>query len=329
MDILLALVAAFLFALGLVLQEKAASAVPDEGVGAGFLIGLVRRPVWVIGLAVLGLGYVAQAIALGVGRVVVVQPLLVSSIVFALPLGFFISHKRILRIEVIGAVLVAVSLFVLLVASSPSEGRDDAPLKDWLISGGVCLGIAALCWLAARGRRPNLRAGLLGIGGGVLFGFTAVLTKTTVSQLGDGVTDVLGHGHVYALIVISVAAFWLQQAALQTGALAAAVASSMAFDPLSSLVLGMTVVDERPDTAAWRIAVSVISLIGMLVGLVLLARGKGATAEDEVPAPAAHTGGPSALLQSLLGRREFPGRKPASADRAGPGTDRAGAGGGT
>jgi hypothetical protein len=306
MDIALALVAAFLFALGLVLQERAASKVPDEGVGAGFLVTLAKRPVWLLGLGVVVLGFVAQAVALGVGRVVVVQPLLVASIVFALPLGVVISHKRILRVEMLGAVLVTAGLAVLLAVSSPEKGRDDAPLEDWLIAGGVCGAIAVALWLAARGRQPNLRAGLLGTAGGILFGFGAVLTKATVAQVDDGITVVLSHGHVYALIVVSIAAFWLQQASLQTGALASAVASGMAFDPLSSLVLGMTVAEERPSAAGWAIAVSVISLIGMLVGLVLLARGKAATAASPVPAPAAHTGGPSAVMQSVLGRRAFP-----------------------
>jgi threonine/homoserine efflux transporter RhtA len=66
-DVALALAAAFFFALGLVLQEKAASEQPDETVGAGFLVRLVRQPIWLLGLAMQGVGFVAQAIALGVG----------------------------------------------------------------------------------------------------------------------------------------------------------------------------------------------------------------------------------------------------------------------
>ena len=82
MDIVLALVAGFLFALGLVLQELAASAQPRESVGGGFILRLVHQPVWLLGLASQGFGFVAQAWALGIGRMVIVQPLLVSTIVF-------------------------------------------------------------------------------------------------------------------------------------------------------------------------------------------------------------------------------------------------------
>ncbi|HKY13018.1 MAG TPA: hypothetical protein VJL85_06740 [Gaiellaceae bacterium] len=50
MDIALALAAAFFFALGLVLQEKAASDQPPESVRVGFLTRLARQPVWLLGL---------------------------------------------------------------------------------------------------------------------------------------------------------------------------------------------------------------------------------------------------------------------------------------
>ena len=106
MDIVLALVAAFLFALGLVLQEKAASTLPPEAVGKGFLVRLAHQPVWLLGLAAQILGFVAQAIALGIGRMVIVQPLLVATIVFTLPLGWLLEHRPIRRPELAGALLV-------------------------------------------------------------------------------------------------------------------------------------------------------------------------------------------------------------------------------
>ena len=48
------------------LQEKAASEQPDETVGAGFLVRLVRQPVWLLGLAMQGVaGLVIRARAKG------------------------------------------------------------------------------------------------------------------------------------------------------------------------------------------------------------------------------------------------------------------------
>jgi drug/metabolite transporter (DMT)-like permease len=289
MDVVLALTAAFLFALGLVLQEKAASAQSDDVVGAGFLARLAHDRVWLLGLAVQGLGFVAQAIALGIGRMVVVQPLLVSSIVFALPQGRLIEGRPIRRRELAGAALVAGGLAALLLVSKPAAGHDDASLRSWAVVGGASVALAALLFGLARGRSPAMRAGLLGTAGGILFGLGAALTKTTVSMLDDGILAVLGDWHVYALVLVSVAAFWLEQAALQTGALAAAVATTMAFDPLSSLVYGIVLFDENLHESAVGYALCLVSLAVALAGLVVLARAKGSEATAPPAAPAAAT----------------------------------------
>ncbi len=274
MDIVLALVASFFFALGLVLQEKAASTLPTESVGAGFLVRLARQPVWLLGGAAQVAGFVAQAIALGIGRIVIVQPLLIATIVFALPLGRLIEHRRISRNEWIGATIVTAGLGTLLLVSKTSEGTDDASFARWALVGGGAIALAGVLFLLARGRSGAMRAGLLGTAGGILFGLAAALTKTVVSGLSDGFTAVVTDWHLYVLVVVSVAAFWLEQAALQTGALAAAVATTMAFDPLSSLVFGVVLFDETLHETALGTTVSLLSLGAALFGLVLLARAK-------------------------------------------------------
>lgn len=276
MDIVLALVASFFFALGLVLQEKAASRQPDSAVGAGFLVRLIRNPLWLLGTASQAVGFVAQAIALGIGRIVIVQPLLVATIVFSLPIARVVSGRPINRVEWLGALIVSGGLAALLIVSKTDAGRDDASFGLWMVVSAVCVGIAGLLFALARGRSPAVRAGLLGTAAGILFGLTAALTKTTVARFDEGVLEVVLDWHLYALIVLSVAAVWLQQAALQTGALAAAVASTMAFDPLSSIPLGIIVFDEQLHETAFGITVSLLALAVTLLGLVVLARAKGA-----------------------------------------------------
>ena len=291
MDIVLALVAAFFFALGLVLQEKAASGESAEDVGAGFLVRLAREPVWLLGLASQGLGFAAQATALAIGRMVVVQPLLVATIVFSLPIARVVTNRRIRRIEWIGAITVAGGLAALLVVSKTDEGTDDASLAVWLAVGGACVAIALVLFLLARGRNPALRAGLLGTAAGILFGLAAALTKAALSRVDEGIVEVVVDWHLYAMIVISVAAFWLQQAALQTGALSAAVASSMAFDPLSSIPLGIVIFDEQLHDTALGITASILALAVTLFGLVVLARARGSDPPLEKRlAPAAAVG---------------------------------------
>ena len=277
MEILLALAAAALFALGTVLQQKASLDAPDtaEGSGAGLLLRMVRQPIWLAGIAADALGFGAQAVALTIGRIAVVQPLLILSVVFALPLGARLTGQRVGRREIVGAVVVTTALAAFLLVADPSGGRDDAPLGEWLIAGAAFGGASALLVLLARRAQPTAKAALLGTATGLLFGLSAALTKTVGDQVEHGLFTIFVNWHLYALIVVGYASMTLNQLALATGELAPAVATAMAFDPISSVVLGTTLLQESLDTSALNATVAVVALAATLAGLAVLARNQG------------------------------------------------------
>ena len=102
----------------------------------GCCCGWRASPVWLAGIAADALGFVGQAVALTIGRLAVVQPLLATSMVFALPLGHRLTAQRVTRSDVGAAVLVTASLIAFLTIANPSGGRDDAPIGEWLVLGG-------------------------------------------------------------------------------------------------------------------------------------------------------------------------------------------------
>jgi drug/metabolite transporter (DMT)-like permease len=271
-DIALALAAALLFALGTVLQQRAGLESPHEGSSAGLLVQMAKRPVWLIGIAADGLGFGCQAAALGFGRLAVVQPLLVSSVVFALPLGARLTGQKVTKLDLGAAVLVVGALVAFLTFADPSGGRADAPLGDWLIAIGACLAICAPLVLAGRRGSAPRRAAMLGIATGVLFALSAALTKAVVDELDDGVLTIFTTWHLYGLAAIGYASMTLNQMALDTGALAPAVSTSMAFDPITSCVLGVVLLDETLNVGAGDIAATVCALIAAGVGMAILAR---------------------------------------------------------
>jgi drug/metabolite transporter (DMT)-like permease len=272
MDVALALVAALLYALGTVLQQRAGMDEPGGGSDSGVLVRMARRPVWLAGVGAAALGFVAQAIALSIGRLAIVQPVLVSSIVFSLPLGARITGQRVTKADIGAAVLVVAALIAFLTIADPAGGRDDAPLGDWLVAGAVGAAIVAPLFLAARRAGPARRAALLGIAAGVLFGFTAALTKAVTDQLGDDLFGVLVHWQLYALIAIGYVSLTLNQLALSTGELAPAIATSMAFDPIASVVLGVTLLEESIHESALGVFATLFALAAALAGIAILAR---------------------------------------------------------
>lgn len=268
----LAVAAAVLFALGTVLQQRVAAAASGaDAMRAGFLVRLARQPRWLAGIAADAAGFACQAAALGLGRIVVVQPLLATSVVFALPLGAWLGGQRVGRREWAAALVVTAGLAAFLVVGDPSGGRDDATVEAWLIAGALIGAASAALVLAAAGRPPALRAALLGTATGLLFGLSAALTKATVERLDDGVLAVAGDWHVYALVAVGYASMALAQASLQTGALAPAVATQSVLDPVASLLLGTLAFGERLHESAAGVVASLVALAVMLGGLVVLA----------------------------------------------------------
>jgi drug/metabolite transporter (DMT)-like permease len=270
-EIVLALTSALLFALGTVLQQRAGLDAPTES-GSGLLVAMAHRPVWLIGIGADTLGFVAQAAALGVGRLAVVQPLLVTSIVFALPLGVRLSAQRLESKDVIAAAVVVLALVAFLVITTPSGGHSEAPLSRWLISGALSAAVCVpLVWLARHGP-PARRAALLGAGAGLLFALSAGLTKAVVDELHRGLGHVILSWEPYALAVVGYVSMTLNQMALNTGALAAAIASSTAVDPVASVVLGVAVFGESLTASAPATVLAAVALAVGLIAMAVLAR---------------------------------------------------------
>jgi drug/metabolite transporter (DMT)-like permease len=268
----LALIAAFCFALAATLQQKGAL---GEGAVSlsdpGSLLRLGRQRVWLAGTAVLLVGYGFQAAALDRGRLSVVQPLLVTTIVFALPLGYFLTDQVVGRRELLGAVVVVAGLAVFTVVGDPAGGKDDAPANEWAVA-VIVVGLlsAALLVVGARGNATR-RAGTYGAVAGLLYGLSASLCKPTIETLhADGVTGVLTSWEFYAFAAAGILAFVIQQVSLGTGKLAPSVAMTSVMNPLLSVVIGILLLDETLREPAWHKVVAWIGLGGALAGGVII-----------------------------------------------------------
>ena len=116
-----------------------------------------------------------------------------------------------------------------------------------------------------------MKATLLGIATGILWGLSAGLTKTVVEDLDEGVLSLLGDWHLYALAVVGWASLTLAQASLQAGALAPAVATQAAVDPIASVLLGTLAFEETIHHGALGVAGSLAGFAAMVGGIVVLA----------------------------------------------------------
>jgi drug/metabolite transporter (DMT)-like permease len=267
----LALMAAFLFAVAATLQQKGALKLDGVSLAKPMsLVRLVGQRMWLFGTAALLVGYVLQAAALDRGRLAVIQPLLVTTIVFALPLGWWLTNQRVGRREVGGAAVIIIGLAAFTIYGDPAGGKDNAPNDEWAIAIIVLSAICAVLLVLGRNGTPTKTAAIYGSIAGILFGLSAALTKPTVELLHEGVGVMLSHWQCYALAVAGVLGFVLQQVSLGTGRLAPSVATVSVVNPIVGVFLGIAIFDERFSRPTWHVVVAIISLLLALGGAVLI-----------------------------------------------------------
>jgi drug/metabolite transporter (DMT)-like permease len=277
---LLAILAAALFALAATLWQRAAVDAGVEGGGPKAFARLATNRVWLLGLAVQGLAVTLQAAALDRGRVAIIQPLLVTSVIWAMPLGYFLSHQTIRRRQVVGAAVVVAGLIIFASFGKPAGGLDNAPLADWL-SAFVVLGAVCLCLLMFAGRGgPTAKAGVYGSIAGILYGVSATLMKPVIEQLhAAGATGVLESWEFWVMAIAGLIGFYVQQVSLATGQLVPSVATVSVLNPVVSVMLGVLILQERlQQPPAWHVVVAIAGLALALLGAVVVA-----TASEEAP----------------------------------------------
>ncbi len=279
--VVLALLAALCAAVGIVVRQLATRHVPAEhGMTPVIVVALVRNPLWWAGTGSAFLGYVFQALALTHGSLLLVQPLLASALMFALPISAHIAGDRVTRAEWAWAGLLTLGLAIFVLVGRPQEGSFQPSLATALTVGAVCISLLTFCVVGAARNIGTRRAVLLAIAVGTMFGLVALLTKICTHRLAaDGWQATLATPAPYLLIIVAVTGTLLQQSAFHAGALQTSVPTMLVLEPVVAVVLGILVLDEQFTARGPALLALPIAVAAMLAGTVLLGRDTGARDE--------------------------------------------------
>lgn len=270
-----ALLAALFFAVAAVAQQRAAAAVPA---GDSLVRALLRNPRWWAGIVGDIGGYAMQVAALALGAVLLVQPILVSALVFALPLAARLNGRRISARTWATALALVGALVCFLLVGNPSAGNTNAPLDDWLLPLIILVAlIAAATIIGGSSADPGRCALLLGAASGSLYGLAAALTSYVTSLFDHGLGEVLASWQTWALIAAGITGVYLQQRAFQAGPLAASLPAVTIAEPLAAAFIGVTVLDERFRTNTFGLAITALAVIIMCATTIRLSRTQAAT----------------------------------------------------
>lgn len=292
--VLLSLSAAFAFALSTSLKHVSAGQVPDaQDLHPSKLVHFVRatlaHPLWLGGIGADAVGLTLQIVALHFGALSVVQPLLVSGLLFALLIRQRYEHHITFR-EIAWAVVLTFTLagFVFLIAvGNAPPAHETADRTPAVASAAVGAALALACVALGRRTRVDGRAAaLLGIAVGVTYAGTAALLKAVTDIAVQSPLSVLVSWQLYAVVALGAAGLLLNQLAFQAGPLTASLPATATVDPLLSITIGVLVYDERLHRGPVGGAVLVLLLLLLGVAVIQLARAENpAPTGDHQPAP--------------------------------------------
>jgi drug/metabolite transporter (DMT)-like permease len=272
MVFILALGAAFANALVSVFQRKGIELAPaDTTLRLSLIRYALRRKIWLAGFGLMIISFLLQAVALHLGRLSEVQPILTTELVFLVVVlaawfGFSIGRR-----EWIGALCLTGGLAGFLFFADPVEGTLTPPLWAWGVTGGACVGAMGVSVLLAMRGPRWWRAAMFGTAAAISFAFTAACTKVVSGYAASDWAMVYRHWETYALAVFGALAVFLTQNAIHAGPIVASQSTVVLVDPLASILVGVSLFgDDLRTNGAWG-PLEALSLLVMFVGAVVLA----------------------------------------------------------
>jgi len=270
MNIAITLVAAMLAGTGFVLQQHAAEQAPHSYfLRLRLITTLLRRPRWLAGVAVMAAGQLLSAWAIGHGSLSLTEPLLTSSLIFALALAVPLSGQRLQTAEMLGAVLLSAGVAALSLARSagPPAGSFGS-FAAWPAAAGIAA-VAAGFLAAGLRRSGQQRAIMTGAAAGLMFGIADALTRRAVEIVDHhSMLALLAGWPGYSLAVASLAGFWLMESAFNAAPLHASLPAITAAEPVSGMLLGVVVFGDVIHVSPAMLLLQGAGLTALIAGVV-------------------------------------------------------------
>jgi hypothetical protein len=271
---LLGVGAACFLGVGFVLQQRQAQRAPLSGFAFfRLLLGLMRYPEWLVGIAAMTAGMALSTIALAYGEVSLVEPLTATNLLFAMALSRWLTGQPLGWSGWGGVLLLALDVTGFIVAGQPAEGGHLAePLRRWLLF-GIVVGVAGLLVALSRRLRPTLVATALACAAGLLYGLQDSLTRISSQIVSrQGVSVLFAHWQPYVVMCLGVTGLVLVQISFETAPLRSSLPALTAAQPLAGIACGVGIIGDRLRLTPGSLAVQAVALVAIVIGIVLIGR---------------------------------------------------------
>ncbi|MBJ7287848.1 DMT family transporter [Williamsia sp.] len=256
----LALVSALFVAVGTLVRQRSSTATG----------GITRR--WWYGVALAAIGFALQAVALGMGTLLLVQPLIVLSVLFALPLEAYLDHRRLNFQEWKWGIVLTLCIAAFVLITMPQPGKHQ--VEPAVLAGTIVVVVVVLGGLVVFARRvsSHYRALLFGSASGLLTGVQSFLLKGVVTQLGDKIYEPLLHPELYLILCVAAASVYAQQLAFAAHDLQTSFPAMTVMEPAVAMALGVLLLGERAQVDWFEGIVVAAVLVQMFYAVLVLAQ---------------------------------------------------------
>ena len=264
LGLIAAALASVAFNVGVILQAADARREPAaEGLRLSLLTHLLHRRRWLAGLALGGVGFGLQVVALSLAPFVVVQPVLATGLLLMLYLGVRILGERVGAAEVAG--VIGITAGIGLLAWGPPTGVETVSSEAAAISVMGAMALVALIPFVLRGRGRLDSATFVIVASALAYGAGNISTKLISDGIGDGAWILVG---VWLAVTAATAVVGLttEMTALQRRPATFVVPVSFAIQTFLPIAFEPIYLTERWGTAA-------VDGVPLIVGLALIALG--------------------------------------------------------
>jgi drug/metabolite transporter (DMT)-like permease len=267
-----ALCGALVYGVTGVLQQRAARRVEGSD-QLGLIRGLLAQPLWLLATIGSVVGFGLQGLALGTGPIVLVQPLLVTGVLFAALTGFLLSRRPVDWPLMASLLLTAAGLAVFLLFAHPTQGSDTVSLRDVLPLAAGLFALLLGCLALVVHTRGLARSLALALAAGIVYGVTAAVAKVTIGAFeSGGFRAGLTHWSLWGLAVLGPLGFLLNQNAFHEGELVSPpLAVITVTDPLVGIGIGVLWLGESIGASPGEVVGQVFGLGAMALGVWLVA----------------------------------------------------------
>jgi drug/metabolite transporter (DMT)-like permease len=281
----IALIAALLGACGIatgtVLQQRAGQEIEEPASTVALLARVLRRRRWWTGQGIIAIAWCSYAFALHIGPVALVQPVLVTGLVFGTVASARLARRRLDRRLLVasGACVVGLATF-LAVARPQVPAVPPSPGFPPLLGVAVVAGVIGVLGLRGVGWGEPVRAALLALATGGFYGLTATLFSTALRE--PGLVAALTTWYGAGALVGAACGWGLSQRALHLGRMNAPVNAVIGTtDPAVAVLLGVLVLGEHVASTPLDLIGEILAAAVVVAGTVVITRHSAAVLRDD------------------------------------------------